>query len=218
MVISLQKPKSKNALNFFQDHFLVDFGHEINVTTDINSAEYLASEGVLVPGEKAGAFKLSSPLVRWLILQRVIPNAFPSCPREEIPFFNDSQYLDTLIVLKLAVKSFDRNIISLARLRSFKTAKVWVNGRRNQHVPRESVYDAELYRILRNWLSVANFKVTGQWHLKSNKKHMYSDIVIDTTMGDKIVLELLATADTNDLDEHFQRALDYARLLSATET
>ncbi|GBC02839.1 hypothetical protein RclHR1_04850007 [Rhizophagus clarus] len=191
LVISLQKPKSKNALNFFRDHFLVDFGHEINVTTDIDSAEYLASEGVLVPGEKARAFKLSSPLMRWLILQRAIPNAFSFCPKDKIPFFTDSQYLDTLIVLKLAVKSFDRNIISLAHLRSFKTAKVWVN---------------------------ANFKVTGQWHLKSNKKHMYSVIVIDTPIGDKIVLELLATADTDDLDEHFQRALDYASLLSATET
>ena len=203
LVLSLQKPKSKNALNFFRDHFLVDFGHEINVTTDINSAEYLASEGVLVPGEEAGAFKLSSPLVRWLILQRVIPNVFPSRPREEIPFFKDSQDLDTLIALKFAVKTFDKDIISLARFRSFKTAKVWVNGKRNQYVPRESVYDAELCQILRNWLSIANFKVTGQWHLKSNKKHMYSDIVIDTPIGDKIVLELLATADTNDLDEHF---------------
>jgi hypothetical protein len=73
LVHSLQKPKSRNALNFFRKHFLVDFGHEVNVTTDINSAEYLASEGVLIPGERAGSFKLSSPLMRWLILQRVIP-------------------------------------------------------------------------------------------------------------------------------------------------
>ncbi|PKC72328.1 hypothetical protein RhiirA1_438307 [Rhizophagus irregularis] len=167
LVRTLLNPEAKNAVNFFRNHFLVDFGHEINVTTDINSAEYLAYEGVL-----------------------------------------------------FAVKSFDKDIISLASFRSFKTAKVRVNGKRNQHVPRESVYDAELYRILRNWLGVANFEVTGQWHLISNgdKKHRYSDIVIDTPFDEKIVLELLATADTNDLDEPFQRALDYARLFSATET
>ncbi|RGB29297.1 hypothetical protein C1646_672570 [Rhizophagus diaphanus] len=220
LVNSLNSPEARVALNFFRNNFLVDFGYEVKVTTEINSAEYLASEGVLVPGEEAGAFKLSSPLVRWLILQRVIPNVFPSRPREEIPFFKNSQDLDTLIALKFAVITFDKDIISLACFRSFKTAKVWVNGKRNQHVPRESVYDAELCRILRNWLSVANFKVTGQWHLISNgnKKHRYSDIVIDTPFGEKIVLELLATADTNDLDEHFQRALDYARLLSADET
>ena len=32
---------------------------------------------------------------------------------------------------------------------------------------------------------------------------MYSDIVIDMPIGDKIVLKLLVIADTNDLDEHF---------------
>ncbi|RGB29791.1 hypothetical protein C1646_310438 [Rhizophagus diaphanus] len=220
LVKSLQSPKVKNVLDFFRNHFLVDFGHEINVDADINSAEYLASEGVLVPGKEAGSFKLSSPLVRWLILQRVIPIVFPSCPKEEIPLFRDSNDLDTLITLKLAIRSFDKDIIRLARLRSYKIAKVRVNGKTNQSVPRESVYDAELYRILRNWLSVANFKVTGQWHLITNngKKHRYSDIVIDTPLGQKIVLELLATANTNDLDEHFQRALNYARLLSAEET
>src|SRR2546423_237112 len=156
LVKSLKKPKSKSALNFFRDHFLVDFGHEINVTTDIDNAEYLASEGVLVPGEVAGSFRLSSPLVRWLILQRVIPIVFPSCPKQEIPCYRDSTDLDTLYALKLAVQSFDKNIIGLARFRSFKTAKVRVNGKLNQPVPRESVYDAELYRILRNWLGVAN--------------------------------------------------------------
>ncbi|CAG8531408.1 9965_t:CDS:2, partial [Funneliformis mosseae] len=203
-----------HKVSFLMDAIILD----MNVTTDINSAEYLASEGVLVPGEEAGAFKLPSPLVRWLILQRVIPNVFPSRPREEIPFFKDSQDLDTLIALEFTVKSFDKDIISFARFRSFKTAKVLVNGKRNQYVPRESVYDAELCRILRNLLSVANFKVTGQWHLISDKKHRYSDIVIDTPFGEKIVLELFATAVTIELDEHYQRALDYARLLSANET
>ncbi|PKC15586.1 hypothetical protein RhiirA5_494443 [Rhizophagus irregularis] len=193
---NLLRELNEQILNYktWERYKVIDFGHEINVTTDINSAEYLAYEGVLVPGEHAGFFKLSSPL--------------------------DSQYLDTLFTLKFAVKSFDKDIISLASFRSFKTAKVRVNGKRNQHVPRESVYDAELYRILRNCLGVANFEVTGQWHLISNgdKKHRYSDIVIDTPFDEKIVLELLATADTNDLDEPFQRALDYARLFSATET
>ncbi|CAB4441728.1 unnamed protein product [Rhizophagus irregularis] len=42
--------------------------------------EYLADEGVLVRGEVVGSFKLSSPLVRRLILQHVIPAVFPSCP------------------------------------------------------------------------------------------------------------------------------------------
>ena len=96
-----------------------------------------------------------------------------------------------------------------------------VNGKLNQSVPRESVYDAELYRILRNWLGTANYKVTDQYLISNNggKNHRYSDLVIDSlALCRKIVLELLATANTNDLNEYFQRALDYSRLLSAKET
>jgi len=47
-------------------------------------------------------------------------------------------------------------------------------------------------------------------------KHSYSDIVI-TTDCQKIVLELLATATKDNLDEHFERVLKYAELLSADE-
>jgi len=210
-------------MTFFRNYFLVDFGHEIKVTADINSAEYLAAEGVLVPGEEPGTFKLSSPLVRWLILQRVIPIVFPFHPRKDIPYFKNSYDLDIFRVLKYAVQSFDKDIISHACTRSYKTAKVHVNSISNQHVPRESVYDSELLRILRNWLNPANMQITGQWHLisyKSNKRvrHRYSDIVIDSPSGQRIVLELIATANSADLDEHFDRAHKYAKLLSAEET
>ena len=73
-------------------------------------------------------------------------------------YFRLAQGKDALLALKLAVKSFDKDIIRLACFGSFKTAKVRVNSKQNQHVPRESVYDPELCRILRNWLSVVNFK------------------------------------------------------------
>ncbi|GES85879.1 P-loop containing nucleoside triphosphate hydrolase protein [Rhizophagus clarus] len=64
----------------------------------------------------------------------------------------------------------------------------------------------------------------GQWHMISyrddgnnRRQHNYSDIVI-TSRRQKIVLELLATATKGNLDEHFGRALNYARILSANET
>jgi hypothetical protein len=60
-------------MTFFRNYFLADSEREIKVTADIDSAEYLAAEGVLVPGNEPGTFKHSSPLVRWLIIQRIIP-------------------------------------------------------------------------------------------------------------------------------------------------
>jgi len=84
------------------------------------------------------------------------------------------------------------------------------------------VYDTELSRILVNWLvDGGGYEVTGQWHIVEKRdgeknKHSYSDIVI-TTDRQKIVLELLATATKKELDEHFERVLKYADLLSANE-
>ncbi|GBB94255.1 hypothetical protein RclHR1_02320010 [Rhizophagus clarus] len=224
LVQSLQSSKAKTALKFFREYFLPDADYEEKIVIDITSAEFLTAEGVLVPGRRAGSFKLSSSLVRWLILQRVIPKAFPSCPHNEVPFYNSGD-LNILSTLEYAVSSFDRDIIKLASIRSFKIARVYVDGVLNRYVPRESVYDAELYRVLWNWLSInLGFQITGQWHMISyrddgnnRRQHNYSDIVI-TSRRQKIVLELLATATKGNLDEHFGRALNYARILSANET
>lgn len=106
--------------------------------------------------------------------------------------------------------------------RLFKTVKVRVNNAINQVVPRESVYDSELYRVLFNWLNMFNYQITGQWHLiysngKKNK-HSYSDIVVKSPQGHVFVLELLATATKSELTEHYDRVLDYAKMLSANES
>ena len=52
--------------------------------------------------------------------------------------------------------------------------------------------------------------------MTAKKISTYSDIVI-TTDRQKIVLELLATATKKVLDEHFERVLKYAELLSADD-
>ncbi|PKY30009.1 hypothetical protein RhiirB3_392248 [Rhizophagus irregularis] len=105
---------------------------------------------------------------------------------------------------------------------SFKVAStLYVDGKKEKQVPQENVYNTELNRILVNWLVKNNgFEVTGQWHMVEShaKKHVhtYSDIVI-TTKRQRIVLELLATATKKDLDEHFERVLEYAEKLSADD-
>lgn len=70
------------------------------------------------------------------------------------------------------------------------------------------------------WL--IGFTITGQWHLirlgNGRNQHSYSYIVITSSKDQTVVLELLATAKRNELDEHFGRALNYAKLLSADET
>lgn len=210
---------TRRAMKLFRSNFLSNIEPVPVADDQMDLALFLTAEGVLVPGEEAGTFKISSPLVRWLILQRVIPKVFPSSPKVEVPYRSSPRTLDILEILKQAVCTFDRGNMNLAYLRSFKRAYVNVNNVRNECVPKESVYEAELYRILSNWL--IGFKITGQWHIvrhnNGHNQHKYSDIVIDSPGYPTVVLELLATAKRNELDEHFSRVLIYANELSAEE-
>ncbi|RHZ83804.1 hypothetical protein Glove_87g232 [Diversispora epigaea] len=211
---------TRRAVKLLRTNFMSNIDFVPVAENQMDLAFFLTAEGVLIPGEDFGTFKISSPLVRWLILQRIIPQVFPSSPKVEVPYHSSSQTLDILEILKQAIRTFDKENMGLAFIRSSKKVHVNVNKVKNQRVPRESVYDAELYRILSNWL--IGFQITGQWHLirRTNGRnyHKYTVIAITASEHDTVVLELLATATHNDLAEHFERALNYAKLLSAGET
>ncbi|CAG8506723.1 19758_t:CDS:2 [Racocetra fulgida] len=82
---------------------------------------------------------------------------------------------------------------------------------------RKSCYDSELYHVLVDFLGIKGYEVIGQYHiLNKNGNHKYADIVIKSS-NSTIVLELSATARKKDLNEHFTRALNYSKLLSASE-
>ncbi|CAG8734422.1 46043_t:CDS:2, partial [Gigaspora margarita] len=72
---------------------------------------FLTAEGVLVPGGDAGTFKISSPLVHWLVLQRIIPHMFPTSPKVEVPYHPSTGNLDILEALKQIVSIFDQETI-----------------------------------------------------------------------------------------------------------
>jgi hypothetical protein len=94
---------------------------------------------------------------------------------------------------------------------------VKIGGSSNVSVPRESVYDTELMRILTNWLHDHHgWAVTGQWHLHASDGNKYSDIVVQDK-GTKIVFELLATGEPSFVREHISRTARYQALHSADE-
>ncbi|KAF8639261.1 hypothetical protein AX16_010333 [Volvariella volvacea WC 439] len=95
-------------------------------------------------------------------------------------------------------------------------AKVKVDGYKNRRVPRESVYDSELMRILSSWLKQESCSVTGQWHHVDGSSHRYSDIVINEGLS-KIVLEFLATGDSGFIKEYIERTRKYKANLGAEE-
>ncbi|CAG8598194.1 2444_t:CDS:2, partial [Ambispora gerdemannii] len=208
---------TKSAVSLFRSDFLASFGPIYVAEKQRDLARFLTAEGVLIPGNVSGTFEVSSPLVRWLILQRIIPRLFPTSPQMEVPYHSSPRTLDTFNVLKQTVRVFDKEIIK--SLRSFKVAHVLVNNAKNERVPRESVYDTELNRIMTNWLG--GFMITGQWHLKyrasGHMNNKYVDIVISRPGHPTIALELLATATKKELEEHYERALLYDKKLPADE-
>ncbi|PKY53660.1 hypothetical protein RhiirA4_499407 [Rhizophagus irregularis] len=220
MIITLKKKEVRPAIELLRSVFLGSFDFvPIYDSEEKKLAEFLTAEGVLMRDETdKNNFRMSSIFVDDLIRRRLIPVLYKSAPTCAVPLKEDDT-LDILKILQTAIQFFDKDIISNAFIRSFKVAStLYVDGQKEKQVPQENVYDTELNRILVNWLNI--FEVTGQWHMvKSHAKkhvHTYSDIVI-TTKRQRIVLELLATATKEDLDEHFERVLKYAEKLSADD-
>ena len=81
----------------------------------------------------------------------------------DIPLWNDGS-IDVLDILKTTVHDFDQGTIALGSSRSYKSSNhIYVNSEHFIKVPRESTYDAEMYRVLVNWLrKFHGFEITGQ--------------------------------------------------------
>ena len=180
MVDSLLSEKATSAVDLLRSDFLGFFGDiSIYNAEQQKHADFLTAEGVLLKPEiDAATYHMASPFVDSLIRQHVIPKKYPNAPSTPIPKRPEGRPMDTLKVLKESLKCFDKNLIREASDRSYKKLDVKVGGLRNIRVPRESVYDTELMRILLNWLKLEDYSVGGQCHLLSKQGHRYDDIVI----------------------------------------
>ncbi|PKY28658.1 hypothetical protein RhiirB3_481718 [Rhizophagus irregularis] len=146
-------------------------------------------------------------------------------PNVSVPLQADGS-LDILGVVKATVCAFDQKIITLGSFRSYKSSEyLLVNSEKSVKVPRESTYDAEMYRILVNWLAkVHDFEITGQWHLEGigndgDWHHFYCDLTIKKRENPypEAVIELIATGSDPELRKHFDKVLNYADKLKSRE-
>ena len=128
----------------------------------------------------------------------------------------DNSSIDILEILKTAVCDFDQGIIALNSSHSYKSLNhLYVNSEHYIKVLRESTYDAEMYRVLVNWLrKVHGYEITGQWHLEQvcddgDYHHLYCDLTIKNPDSPHLeaLLELLATASISKLDGILSKCL-----------
>lgn len=223
MADSLCNEQATNAVNFLRSYF-IGFLDDVPIQ-DVEGkkhAEFLTAEGVLLKPEiESNRYRMSSALVDSFIRQYVISQKYPNAPSTPVPKQNG--YTDVLEVINESLRFFDKDLIKLAPIRSYKQAEVCVDGRHKRMVPRESVYDTELMRILTNWLVKSErYTVSGQWHLINPNEtgqaaHKYSDVVIKKPGMPTVVLELLATGDKKFIQTHIDKTPLYKELLSADE-
>jgi len=218
MIDSLCHPDAKPAIQLLRSQFAAFLGN-VAIETDVALADFLTAEGVLLrPDVTATQYHMASPLIDGLIRTRVIPIQFPNAPSTAHPAQSDPNTLSVLHTLIESLKFFDKDLISKAYVLSYKSSTVRVGGRFGASVPRESVYDTELMRILSSWLKTqAAWTVTGQWHLRTTLgKHKYTDVILKKE-NPPIVLELLATGDASFVKSHIEKTPEYMDLLSANE-
>ena len=221
MLRSLARLEAAPAVALLRSSFVGFIGEvELKNYAERDLADFLTSEGALLRADAVQPhYCMASPLLDGLIRTTLIPSAFPASPSSALPLQDGEKGVDILGILIESLKFFDKALIRLASSFSYKTSKAKIPGVPDGHVPRESIYDTELVRILSNWLGNRySWRVTGQWHLRTDtKKHKYSDIVIKKKDNPTIVLELLATGDPSFVREHIQKTPESMALLSANE-
>jgi hypothetical protein len=205
MIDSLLRPESHAAVILLRSQF-AGYLHLVEVTQeDEGLANFLAVEGVsLRPDIAEPCFCMASPLLDGLIRDHVIHAKFRSAPLVAPPTQDNDEALNVLDVLTESLKFFDKDLIRLAASRAYKTPSVNIRGSSNRRVPRESVYNTELMRILSNWLQGEHgWTVTGHWHLENDRNQdRCHDIVIKKPDHPTVILGLLATGDRHIIQSH----------------
>ena len=217
MVESLNRPDAQEAVRLLRSDFLGYSGDvKLSNYNEQCLADFLTAEGVLLkPDRLSPTYRMTSALIDGLVRRNIIANLFPNAPKSPLPL-DESGQLDFLKTLVESLKCFDKELIRLAASHSYKSSKAAiVDGTPYAQVPRESVYDTELMRILSNWLQRHHgWTITGQWHLKEPfGKHKYTDIVLKKM--ETILLELLATGDEAFLNSYIDKTPEYMHLLKA---
>ena len=217
MVESLRRAEAEDAVGLLRSRFLGFLGDVTVFDEEEDLADFLTTEGVLLrPDPVVPTYRMASALVDGLLRRKVIAYKFRNAPSTEPPFQNSRTSLHVLTALTQSLKCFDKELVRLAPSRSYKSSKVKVSGSSDVQVPRESIYDTELMRILSNWLRTHHgWTVTGQWHLKTALwKH---DIILRKDDNPPTILGLLATGDRNFVNLHIKKTNEYMALLKANE-
>jgi hypothetical protein len=230
LVETLKKPIAQSSRMLLLTHFLPSNSSITVNEQETPLARYLTAEGALVNKKEPQTYEIPSPLIRNLLLRHLIQE-FPlqNVPKEPIPFRNEGTELDVVEILKISLKYFNRETLSMSSRYAYKRART-AGIKRDMFVPQEGVYQVQLYSVLEKWIQLPLQQLSTHisiWSLAnvptligSKEKSLSSkrsDLVLDLN-GSKYLLELLATSSNADISEHIKRTKEYAKALDAQES
>lgn len=223
MVDSLRRETAQKAVEFYRSRF-AGFPGGVSIPFWFNEdlIDILASEGVLSrvdrPLARDGHYRVTSLLIDAVVRLQAIPFQFPNAPSVPVREIRPN-VLDIPFVLTESLRCFDKDLVQSAYYLSYKKSTV-PQASGSTQVPRESVYDTELIRILCNWLRKTDeWSVTTQWLPTMDKIGEFFNVVVLQKKGDNkpIILDILATEDPKSLRVHIEKIPESMALVSAVE-
>jgi len=184
-------------------------------TPDSPYKNFLAVAGAVLYGEHS-TFIISSPLVHKLLLERaVIKDMRRNIPKTGVPYIKEGTSVDVVNLVESAVACIDPLAVQRGCRASWKRTTL-PGLKRVCILPKETVYQIELYSILRQWFS-DEVEINTQVNLPSEDSYSQCEIIIEPSVVSRIVIELVTNVPPSILKEHYSRAIEYGKRLNATE-
>jgi len=162
---------------------------------------WLSAQGAIM--SDVGSFEISSPIVRLIILQKVIPIDRRKVPLEPPPRTADN-YLDIPRIIFLALQHFDPNHIRTSYQVAYKKNR-GTNYTRDKHVPSEAVYHFQVFSILQQWFPKVIFihpEVVVYHNPRDKSKSRARDDILIKEGQTSYLLEFEASEGKAEISKH----------------
>ncbi len=217
MIDTLTEDRSRPARELLATRFLPASVACTLGLPELRLGRFLAAEGALLPVD-SNTFKISSPLVHTLLLDKVVAYDRRKPPRAPAPY-GPAEDINIPLLIAGSLPAFNSQLIARAPGLSFKNGKG--PGISSIRVPSEATYHSELYAILRSWLDPITqlFSEVNAPLKQSNKgpgDDPRCDIVI-TSAQHCYALEITASNDKRGLLDHVSSLRGYKTALKAEE-
>jgi hypothetical protein len=186
-------------------------------------AGFLTAVGALRATGVSNTFEVASPLMRQILIKKVLPVDFPK-GITVVPPKRTDQSLDALRILQTLVPHVVDLVLTMPE-ESYKQAGG--NGMSNLMCPPECAYETHLAHLLTAWLSAHKSGTVSEQVKRDDHglvlrdtqgKQLIPDVVVRGALKGVAVVELMATDNLSSIESHLEKTATYAAKMKASES